>query len=200
MFVLANEANQMKGRSMSRLHVDSLSVSYDSFSLQNVAFDIMPGEIIALVGKNGAGKTTTIDAIMGLTQKQSGNISLDDYQITEKNIHHFKQAVGYVSASQEYYPTVTVGDFVRVIARFYSEWDNTLLDNYLQVFSIDKKKKISELSSGTKVKLALAVALSHRAEVLLLDEPTTGLNPIVRTQVLDIIHHLCLSCKLYKIY
>ena len=175
---------------MARLEVRGVSVAYDNFTLSNVSFSCDGGEILALVGRNGAGKTTTIDSIMGLTALRSGVILCDGQPVTPANEHRFKQRIGYVGAAQDYYPNVRVGAFLRMVSGFYERWDASEAARYLSLFRIDPGKRLSQLSSGTRVKLSLAIALSHAAEVFLLDEPTSGLDPIAREQVLEILERL----------
>ena len=98
-------------------------------------------------------------------------------------------AVTYVAA-QDYYPNIRVGTFLKAVYGFYAQWDASKAAQYLSSFGIDPSKKISQLSTGMRVKLSFAVALSHSAEIFILDEPTTGLDPIVREQVLEILKRL----------
>lgn len=175
---------------MSRLELRGVTVAYDSFTLSDISFSCGDGEIVALIGRNGAGKTTTIDSIMGLTDHRSGTVFCDGQPVTRANAHLFKQKIGYVGAAQDYYPGVRVGAFLKVVSGFYSQWDASVSAHYLSAFNIDTGKRLSQLSTGTKVKLSLAVALSHAAEFLLLDEPTSGLDPIVREQVLGLLERL----------
>lgn len=175
---------------MARLEVNGITVAYDKFTLSDVSFSCQGGEILALVGRNGAGKTTTIDSIMGLTTLRAGSVRCDGQQVTRANEHQFKQKIGYVGAAQDYYPNIRVSAFLRAVSRFYARWDASTAARYLSSFNIDPSKKLSQLSSGMKVKLSLAIALSHAAEVFLLDEPTAGLDPIVREQVLEILERL----------
>ncbi len=175
---------------MARLELSGVTVAYEKFTLSNISFSCHEGEILALIGRNGAGKTTTIDSIMGLTPLQSGSIRYNGQLVTKANEHQFKQKIGYVGASQEYYPNIRVSTFIRIVSGFYAQWDASKAAHYLSLFGIDQSKKLSQLSSGMRVKLSLAVALSHSAEVFLLDEPTAGLDPIVREQVLGILERL----------
>ena len=175
---------------MARLELSGVTVAYDGFLLSDLSFTLDGGEIVALIGKNGAGKTTTIDSIMGMTRLRSGGIRYDGQWVTPTNIHRFKQKIGYVGAAQDYYPDIRVGTFLKVVSGFYDQWDSSEASRYLSRFNIDPDKKLSQLSTGTRVKLSLAIALSHAAEVFLLDEPTAGLDPIVREQVLEILERL----------
>ena len=180
----------MACKPLPRLELNGITVAYEKYTLSNISFSCNGGDILALIGRNGAGKTTTIDSIMGLTTLKSGIIRYNGQPVTEANEHQFKEKVGYVGASQEYYPNIRVGTFLRVVSGFYPHWDRSIIEQYLSSFSIDPDKKLSQLSSGMKVKLSLAIALSHSAEIFLLDEPTAGLDPIVREQVLEILERL----------
>ena len=175
---------------MARLELNGITVAYEKFTLSNISFSCNGGDVLALIGRNGAGKTTTIDSIMGLTTLQSGSIRYDGQPVTKANAHRFKQKIGYVGSAQEYYPNICVGTFLRVVSGFYANWDQNRIAQYLASFNIDPGKRLSHLSSGMKVKLSLAIALSHSAEIFLLDEPTAGLDPIVREQVLEILERL----------
>lgn len=175
---------------MTRLELNGLNVAYEKFRLSDISFSCEGGEILALIGRNGAGKTTTIDSIMGLTNIQSGNIRYNGQVITKANEHIYKEKIGYVSATQEYYPDIHVSAFLRVISKFYRQWDASKAAHFLSLFNIDTSKKLSQLSSGMRVKLSLVIALSHSAEIYLLDEPTAGLDPIVREQVLEILERM----------
>ena len=175
---------------MARLELSGITVAYDKFRLSDITFSCDGGEILALVGRNGAGKTTTIDAIMGLTKLQSGTIRYDGQPVTAANAHRFREKIGYVGAAQDYYPDIRVGAFLKVVSGFYRQWDESSAARYLSAFNIDPGRKLSQLSTGTRVRLSLAIALSHGAEILLLDEPTAGLDPIVREQVLETLERL----------
>lgn len=175
---------------MARLELSGITVAYEKFILSDISFSCDGGEILALIGRNGAGKTTTIDSIMGLTNLRSGSVRYNGDLITRANEHQFKQKIGYVGASQAYYPNIRVSTFLRVVSGFYAQWDRSKAARYLSSFGIDPSKRLSQLSSGMKVKLSLVIALSHSAEVFLLDEPTAGLDPIVREQVLEILERL----------
>ena len=175
---------------MARLELSGITVAYERFTLSDISFSCNEGEILALIGRNGAGKTTTIDSVMGLTPLQSGSIRYNGQLITKANEHRFKQIIGYVGAAQDYYPNIRVGAFLRIVSGFYKQWDASIAARYLSSFHIDPNKRLSQLSSGTKVKLSLAIALSHGAEIFLLDEPTAGLDPIVREQLLETLERL----------
>jgi ABC-type multidrug transport system, ATPase component len=176
---------------MSLLSVENICVEYKSFKLDNVSFDLNQGEIIGFVGRNGAGKSTTINAVIGLAKRSNGKVFYCGQDIDSTNIHILKQNIGYIGDFSDCYPNVRVRHLVGFVASLYDQWDKEKAAYYLNtLFKIDQGKAMKELSSGTRVKLGLAMALSHDAKILILDEPTSGLDPLVREEVLQILHDL----------
>lgn len=168
------------------LEISNLNKSYDSFYLNNINLGLERGYVMGFIGPNGAGKTTTIKLIMNLIKKNSGEIKVFGLD----NIKHekeIKEKIGFVYDENYFYDELNLEEMKRVIAPFYSEWDEKLYQKYLRDFELPAKKKIKELSKGMKLKFSLAIALSHRAELLVMDEPTSGLDPIFRNDLLDII-------------
>ncbi|MCL1879910.1 MAG: ABC transporter ATP-binding protein [Actinomycetia bacterium] len=161
------------------LEVRGLCKSYELFSIENVSFDVPVGCITGFIGPNGAGKTTTIRIIMDMTLKDAGSVRLfRQEKVVERNTD-----IGVVMDVPFYNDDWTVRDIERGIAPFYPHWDSTTFSGYLGQFGILQKKKVKELSRGMKVKLQIAVALSHGARMLMLDEPTSGLDPVARDEV-----------------
>lgn len=168
------------------LEIKNLSKNYTGFNLENISFNIDKGYIMGFIGPNGAGKTTTIKLIMNLIKRNSGEIKvfgLDNIR-DEKEI---KGRIGFVYDESNYYDNLSVKDNAKLISDFYEKWSWTEFDRYLNMFGLDKKQKIKELSKGMKTKFALATALSHRAELLLMDEPTSGLDPVSRQEIINIL-------------
>lgn len=168
------------------LEVKNLSKKYQEFSLQEISFTLNKGYIMGFIGPNGAGKSTTIKLIMNLLKRDSGEIKvfgLDNIR-AEREI---KDRIGFVYEEPNFYEELTVLEMKKVIAPFYTKWDDQIFDQYLKKFGLSGKKKIKELSKGMKMKVWLAIALSHQAELLILDEPTSGLDPVVRRELLDIL-------------
>lgn len=168
------------------LEVKNLSKKYQEFSLQEISFTLKKGYIMGFIGPNGAGKSTTIKLIMNLLKRDSGEIKvfgLDNIR-AEREI---KDRIGFVYEEPYFYEELTVLEMKKVIAPFYTKWDDQIFDQYLKRFGLSGKKKIKELSKGMKMKVWLAIALSHQAELLILDEPTSGLDPVVRRELLDIL-------------
>lgn len=171
------------------LKVEGLCKRYPTFELKDVGFELPAGYIMGFIGENGAGKTTTIKAIINMVAPDSGKVTVFGKDIREHE-KEIKQDIGLLMAGIDCYPMCRVGKFLKIISTFFDKWDNEACENYLKRFSIDKHKRIKELSAGMKVKLHLAVALSHDAKLLILDEPTSGLDPVARDEVLDIMQEL----------
>lgn len=171
------------------LEVKSLRKEYKDFTLKNINFTLERGYIMGFIGPNGAGKSTTIKLIMNLIKKNAGEIKvfgLDNI----KNEREVKQKIGFVYDENYYYDELTINEIKTIISPFYRQWDNAAFNNYLKQFDLDPKKKVKALSKGMKMKLSLAVALSHKAELIIMDEPTSGLDPVFRSEILDILYSL----------
>lgn len=168
------------------LEISGLNKSYGNFSLQDISFSLPEGCITGFIGINGAGKTTTLKTILGLTSKLSGNVRLFgmDMETNEKQI---KERIGIVLDDGGFYDELSLSEMKSIVASAYKSWDETTYRMYLDRFSLGPKQKINALSKGMRMKYALALALSHKAELLIMDEPTSGLDPLIRSQLLDIL-------------
>ena len=162
---------------------------YKEFVLDGISWQIPKGCIMGLIGPNGAGKTTTIKIIMNLIRADGGKVSLFglDYRRNEKEI---KNRIGYVGEEQYFYEDRTVAWTGRFVSRFYRNWDTNTFSRLLNEFQISGTKKVKELSKGMRVKLSIALALSHNPELIILDEPTAGLDPVVRRELLDLLRKI----------
>lgn len=168
------------------LEIINLNKSYGNFKLSDVNILLPRGYIMGFIGANGAGKTTTIKLIMNMIKKDSGEIRVFGKDHVKYELY-IKNKVGYVSEQPVFYENQTVAWNVNFAKNFYHEWDDERFEELLARFSIDRSKKINQLSKGMKMKTALAIALSHNPELLILDEPTSGLDPIVRDELLGIL-------------
>lgn len=168
------------------LEIKGLSKSYQNFSLQDVSFSLPKGCITGFIGINGAGKTSTLKSILGLTPKTLGDIHFFgmDMATHEKEI---KERIGIVLDDGGFYDELSLSEMKNIVASAYKSWDETEYRTFLERFSLNPKQKINTLSKGMRMKYALALALSHKAELLIMDEPTSGLDPLIRTQLLDIL-------------
>ena len=171
------------------LEVRDLRKEYPKFSLGPVSFSVEEGSIMGFIGRNGAGKTTTIKSILNIVHPVSGEIRYfgQELRVHERDI---KQRIGYAGGAVDYYPRKKISRILEVTSRFYKNWDWDANRRYLDMFSVDPEKTPRELSEGMKVKLNLAMALSHRAELLILDEPSSGLDPVSREELMDIFRYL----------
>lgn len=168
------------------LEVSGINKSYDDFSLKDISFYLPEGCITGFVGINGAGKTTTLRSILGLTNNVSGKINFFGMDI-KGNESEIKDRISIVLDDGCFYDELTISEMKSIIAPAYKNWCEQDFIDYLERFELNPKQKINTLSKGMRMKYALALALSHKAELLIMDEPTSGLDPLVRSQLLDIL-------------
>lgn len=165
------------------IEVHSLCKSYEGFSLKDVSFTLPRGAIMGFVGENGAGKTTTIKAVLGLVRKDSGEIRVLGNNTEDTAV---RAKIGVVFDDLHLHKTLRIRQAAKIFPHLYEDWDAELFADYLNRFGLDEEKKVKDLSRGMRMKLSIAVALSHHPELLILDEPTAGLDPVVRDEVLEI--------------
>ncbi len=167
------------------LEVKNLNKKYKDFQLKNVNLSLPKGMIMGLIGENGAGKTTTIKAILNIINTDSGEIKIFglDNKKEEKKI---KQDIGVVLDDSFLSEYLNPMDINKIMKNFYQNWDEKLYFKYIEEFKLPKNKISKDYSSGMKMKLKIAVALSHHPKLLILDEPTSGLDPVARNEILDI--------------
>lgn len=177
---------------MNVIEVSGLAKQYSRFAMKDVSLDIKQGFITGLIGPNGAGKSTLIRMLMGMTVPGAGEIRIFG-QPMPRSEDAIRQRIGFVSEECNYYEHLTIAAMKRVIAPFYRHWDEKRFNEYLHRFELHPKAKIRSLSKGMKMKLSLCFALSHRAELLIMDEPTAGLDPVFRRELLDILADLMLD-------
>lgn len=164
------------------IEIRGLSKHYDGFSLQEVELVVPRGSIMGFVGQNGAGKTTTIRAILNLIRKDGGEIRvLGMDHIKQENA--IKERVAVIFDEIPFHDALTPKQLSLVLQGIYSRWQPQVYSGYLERFGLPQKKKIGQLSKGMKMKLQIAAALSHQAELLIMDEATAGLDPVVRSEM-----------------
>ena len=166
------------------LEVKNLTKHYDGFTLDHVSFQVPGGCIMGLVGENGAGKSTTIKAILDLVHKDEGNVTFWGRELSDSS--DLKEDIGVVFDGISFYETLTPVQVGRILGAAYRRWDDRLYKQYLERFSIPKENEIKGLSKGMKAKLSIAAALSHRPKFLIMDEATSGLDPVMRDDMLDV--------------
>ena len=167
------------------LCIKGLTKKFDNFKLNNINMVIPKGSIMGLIGENGAGKTTLIKCILNLIKKDSGNINVLDFDIDNSD-GIYKEYIGVVFDECLFNEIYNSRDINRIFKGIYKNWNESEFFSYIKKFNIDEKKKIKEYSKGMKMKLSIAVALSHNAKFLILDEAMSGIDPIVRNEILDI--------------
>ena len=165
------------------LEIKNLSKKYDSFELKNINIELPKGTIMGFIGENGAGKTTTIKSILNIINKDSGQIKIFGLDNKETKI---KEDIGVVLDDSFLSEYLNPLDINKIMKNIYKNWDEKLYFKYIEDFKLSKEKISKEYSNGMKMKLKIAVALSHHPKLLILDEPTLGLDPIARNEILDI--------------
>lgn len=167
------------------IEIKNLCKKYNGFELKNISLDVPKGMIMGLIGENGAGKTTTIKAILNVINSYDGEIKVfgKDSKIYEKQI---KEEIGVVLDDSFLSEYLTPCDINKIMKKLYKNWDEKLYFKYIEEFKLPKDKISKEYSSGMKMKLKIATAISHNPKLLILDEPTAGLDPIARNEILDI--------------
>ena len=164
----------------------NLNKSYKGFSLKNVNLTLPKGYIMGFVGANGAGKSTTIGCLLNMVKADSGSIKILGKE-TAKLTAADKEKLGVVMDGCPFAEVFNVMDIKKVISNIYKTFDDEQFEKLIKKFNLPKDKQIKEFSTGMRAKLNIAVALSHKAELLVLDEATSGLDPVVRDEILDIL-------------
>lgn len=163
--------------------VQNLCKQFEDFSLDNVSFKVPKGRIVGFIGENGAGKSTTINLILNELSKDSGQIQVFGVDHTIPTV---KENIGVVFDECNFHDVFTAADIEKILKEVYKAWDSNLFSQYLKKFKIPTKKTIGTFSKGMKMKLFIICAMAHRPKLLILDEATTGLDPVVRDEVLDL--------------
>lgn len=166
------------------LEVRNLTKQYADFTLDHVSFSIPKGTIMGLIGENGAGKSTTINAILDLIHKDDGTVTFWGQELSSAK--QLKEDIGVVFDGINFYETLTAAKVGKISQTAYKQWDDRLYREYLNRFQLPTDKEIKTFSKGMKMKLCIAVALSHRPKLLILDEATSGLDPVMRDDILDV--------------
>jgi ABC-2 type transport system ATP-binding protein len=155
----------------------------DKAALQDVTVQIPRGQVFGIVGENGAGKTTLIKHILGLYRAQQGSVSVFGMDPV-KHPQEVLSRIGYLSEQPDFPEWMTIAQFMNYMAAFYPNWDRQYATRLLEMANLDSRKKIRELSKGQQARVGLCAAQAHRPELLVLDEPSSGLDPVARTEIL----------------
>lgn len=167
------------------LHQVSKSFPKSNFKLDNVSFSLPKGSILGFVGENGAGKTTTIGCILNTLKRDGGTVKLFGREMQDFDTA-MREKIGVVYDGDNFPPYWTAHQLSRVMEGLYAQWDNALFGKYLEEFRLPPNQKIKHYSRGMTMKLAIAAALSHHPSLLILDEATSGLDPVMRDEMLDV--------------
>lgn len=160
--------------------------------LDNLSLSVNRGEVFGFLGRNGAGKSTAIRILMGISRRDGGQISIFGKPLLD-DVIGIRQRIGYVAQDQNMYPWMTPKILARFVKGFYPRWDEKRYLQLIDDFSLPLKRRIGTFSGGMKAKLALTLALATRPELLILDEPTAGMDPVARREFLDLVRDQTMS-------
>ena len=171
---------------MNAIEIRNLSKNLDNFTLNIDNLDIKKGFITGFIGPNGSGKTTTIKLIMNMLRKDNGTIKIFDKEYNVDDIS-IKEMIGYVGDIPGYMKEVKFKDIKKSIAPFYKNWDEDLYNHYLNKFEINENKVYKESSKGQQKKFELIITLAHHPKLIIMDEPTANLDPLVRNEFMEVL-------------
>lgn len=163
--------------------------TFPEFKLGPLNLDLEPGTVLGFIGPNGSGKTTTIQCLVGLLRADSGEMDIFG-RANDLNKPEWKLDIGYVGDIQVFYERWTGQKNLDFLSQFYPNWSNERATDLANRFNLPLNKRAKDLSTGNRVKLSLIAALAHSPRLLLLDEPTSGIDPVVRTEVLDVLFEI----------
>jgi len=171
------------------VELKNVTKRFKGFSVNHINLQVKRGFVTGFIGANGAGKSTTIKTMMNLLRPDAGEVKLFglDYKTHEKEI---KQRIGFVYDGNIFFEGLNLKDIKRIVAPAYKRWDDTIFYQYVEQFELPLNKAIKTFSKGMQMKASLAIALSHQAELIIMDEPTAGLDPIFRRELLDLLQEL----------
>ncbi len=167
------------------IELKGVTKKYDGFTLNNVSFAVPKGSIMGFIGQNGAGKSTMIKAILGIIGIDSGEINIFGKDHLKEE-YELKEDIAAVFDELPFHDNLNAKQINIIMSGMFRNWDKELFFRYLERFGLPQKKKCGKFSKGMRMKLQIAVALSHGAKLLIMDEATTGLDPVVRNEILDI--------------
>ncbi|TES46994.1 ABC transporter ATP-binding protein [Halalkalibacterium halodurans] len=170
----------------------NVTKTFKDFSINKMDLQVKKGFVTGFIGANGAGKSTTIKMMMNLLKPDDGEVKLFgmDYTTHEKAI---KERIGFVYDGNVFFEGLNLIDIKHIVGPAYKRWDDTLFYQYVDKFELPLNKAIKTFSKGMQMKASLAIALSHHAELIIMDEPTAGLDPIFRRELLDILQELMID-------
>lgn len=171
---------------MNAIEIKDVNKTLGQFSMKDINLNLPTGCIMGLVGKNGAGKTTLIKLILGIAKADSGTITVLGCD-NRKHFKYTKQYIGYVPDSGIFDENYTLIKINKLMGGIYREWNEPLFFEYAKKFHLSLDQRIKEFSKGMKAKLSIMTAICHGAKLLIMDEPTTGLDPVARDEIVNIL-------------
>ncbi|MFR5265810.1 ABC transporter ATP-binding protein [Clostridium sp.] len=172
---------------MNAVKLNNLQKTLGNFNLNIDNLEVKEGYITGFIGKNGSGKTTTIKLIMNMLIPSSGEITLFDKKMLD-NETEIKQHIAYIGINSGFPIDCKLKIIKKIISPFYKNWDDNIYKNYMKKFNLDENKKFKDLSQGMKKQFELVIALSHKPKLLIMDEPTANLDPVIRNEFLEILN------------
>lgn len=174
------------------IEIKNVTKDYGDFKLDNISFSVQEGSVCGFIGQNGAGKTTTIKAILDSINVDEGEIFVFGQDI-RKDSASLREDIGVVFDEMGFHEFMTGKDINIMMKNIYKNWDEKVFFDYLKRFALTSQKPCGDFSRGMRMKLQIAVALSHNAKLLIMDEPTSGLDPIVRNEMLQIFREFVIE-------
>ena len=168
------------------LKIENLIKEYKDFTLDNASFEVTKGSIMGLIGQNGAGKTTIIKLIMNIIAKKNGTVSVYGLDNIENEVA-VKNLIGYVADDDYLVVGSNLSKYSKAFKNMFDNWDQELFDELIKKWDLPLKKRFQTFSKGMKTKAMIALTLAHKPQLLILDEPTAGLDPVARIEVLDML-------------
>ncbi|MFV0517267.1 MAG: ABC transporter ATP-binding protein [Aminipila sp.] len=179
------------------IEIKNLNKTFKDFKLNSVNLKLPKGSIMGLIGENGAGKTTLIKLLLGLQNPDNDSILKDDSSSLKQSVSVLgydlknfpidaKEDIGVVLDDCCFPENLNIAQINLFMSKLYKNWDTSCFNGYIECFNLPVKKSVKALSKGMKMKLSIAAALSHNAKLLVLDEPTAGLDPVIRDEILDV--------------
>ncbi|KKK32954.1 hypothetical protein WN59_12995 [Salinicoccus sediminis] len=178
---------------MNAIDVKGLHKQIGNFEIKDLDIEIPKGYITGMVGDNGAGKSTLINHFTGLLKADRGDVKILGSDDIERDRENLLNRIGMVFAEDNFPEHLSPAKLEKLLTVYFEAWDSAVYHKYLDDFKVPENTRIKKLSTGEKVKLSLAVALSHNAELLILDEPTSNLAPTFRMELLDILQELMIN-------
>lgn len=174
------------------VELNNIRKEFKDFTVKNIDLQVKKGFVTGFIGANGAGKSTTIKMMMNLLKPDAGEVKIFglDYKTHEKAI---KERIGFVYDGNVFFEGMNLKDIKRIVGPAYKQWDDKLFYRYIEQFELPMKKAIKTFSKGMQMKASLAIALSHNAELIIMDEPTAGLDPIFRRELLDLLQEIMID-------